>query len=292
MDYDIQVAEQAVNSIRNSMGKGKIHKALHKCNAALQKFPEYPMLLKQKGRCLLSLPEKRSEAYEFAKELTQRHSNWEEGFILVALCFLFAGEPESAIISIRQALKIDPHSVEAKVVLCNALYDLGEYKQAMQQIERLEIEEKLTEYDVPFLRDTAILKSRILLVRKELAQARQNLLDCCVRHGSDPTILAELRRYNPECDSKSCTYRVSVCGLVPTSRILAFEPSTFMGTYDVIANSKEEALDYIREIQNLADPSSLSIHSAEKLKGNLSGQHCGVIVAYFSMSFETVAAAA
>jgi hypothetical protein len=119
------------------------------------------------------------------------------------------------------------------------------------------------------------------IIRLESGEAAQRiyLLEGLKEFPASNIILMVLRKCNPDAEPGSLCFRISVQGR--TDKIPSFSGSEveYFAQFEVVADTKQEALEFIREIEFTADPDSLSVIDA-KSRPNRGFSKKGVLVAY------------
>ncbi len=110
----------------------------------------------------------------------------------------------------------------------------------------------------------ALVEAKILEYKGDPKGAKKRILrDICYLWGV-PDGLEIIAVTNPKVDVGSSHYYIEILGGLATLGVFTQFSDEHISSFDVVANSPEEALEYISEVANFADPSAKSILTCTK----------------------------
>lgn len=276
-----------LQSIDRACERCKFKKALAQCNRALSFFEGDSELLRRKGMIINILGDHEG-AREIFSRLIEIDEKKAENYYGLGLVHYFEKEFSQARENLEKAVELFPTFHQANSLLAEAFVQLEMFNAAEQLVAK-----QLLQYRQDSNQDLikAMLlctRAQIELKRNQPEAARQTLLEANVLDGNNPRVLSALRRFNPEASVNSKLYLITVegqgsCGIFSSHRTV-----TYCGSFEVIADSKEEALGYIQKIESIATPESLQVVNAKSKSINAAEQRKGITHVFPSCSIETV----
>jgi len=266
------------------MHQGRLRRALKKCRKALELSPKDQHLLLKEAEITLCMGQI-DDAQNMIEALLQLWPESATALYLKGAYLLMRGQAQAAILPLTQALELESGLYQARKLLADALIEIGRFSPASDLID-----EDLKSYQgdpakADHIAGVLCSKARLLQRQGEPHKARCEVLQALRRYPANPMLLAALRTLNPGTNRETRHYSIQVRGAAPIASFYPGNPSQFFGAYEVIANSKREALEYIKEIEQIALPGSLRITSCKTRKAT-HFRHRGVLLVLPSFSFE------
>lgn len=280
---DTQV-EKALHDIDSCIRAGRLHRALKKCKKAAKENPANEALLCAQAEVSLCMG-RMEESKALIDQFVALCPASGRALYLKGALLLMEDRFEEAKSFLIQALELAPELYQARKFLADALIETGALERAGKIIEEeLKIHASKSSMESHL---AGILSSRANLLSKQGLdkEARDETCRALRRYPGNPLLLHQLRCLNPAVDNTSRHYSLELSGSAPITSLYPNNPSDFLGSYEVIANSKREALEYIKEVEPIALPDSLQIISCKARKAPHFSRR-GVLVMKPSFSME------
>ena len=130
-------------------------------------------------------------------------------------------------------------------------------------------------------RARTLVESTILQMTGDKDAARRRVLESMGYLWGTPEALEILSATQPAADQNTYMFHIEILGGLASFGYFTQFSEEHIGTFDVLANSEEEALGYIDEVANFANPSAKLIIASTKSKIEPSpNTHRGVCKTY------------
>ncbi len=265
---------------------GKFSKAIAICSKAIKLYPEAQELLLIKADSCQMLHRYQEAKRTYQKLLEQDPKNSKYHYNYAALC-LATGSTEQAKAHLETSLQLQPNFALASGLLAEVYVRLEDFDSAEKFIQL-----ELSKYkaDIESRAGLAYLlaaKAQILIHRQQAGQAHNLLRQAVMMDKANCQLLEKLSHHNPEAGTSSKIFSLAVKGKALCPGGPSFSACTYLAGFEVVANSREEALEYVKEIECLAEPESLDITRCYS-RPNKWHRHCGVVFVAPSVTIDAI----
>lgn len=174
-----------------------------------------------------------------------------------------------------------------QTILNEIIERLGDEQRALRFLERRIAGARASRKSGRHLAQLLSAKAQLLKQTKQELKGRSAALEAVVAEPRDQEALSILREFNPPADRRTRAHLLSVGGEAPIMSVYGGRVC-FSAGYEVLANSAREALEFVREIQVVADPKTLKIIECQRGPRVPNGERKGVSEVYPSYSWEEI----
>jgi tetratricopeptide (TPR) repeat protein len=248
-------------------GLGDLDKAVEILERGVSKAPTVWLLWHLLGnyRSDLGRFDEAADAYDRALQCDGVHKDWV--FLNQGIMFGRRGEHAKALDQLNMVKDPDLDLVVASSLL-PALDGLGRSQEALSVAQQHLHKKADNERDARALAFIAYWHCRLRLSHgEEKDEVRSEAMDAIAEFGPDEDLLALVRDIDEQYSAASKYYRLLVHAALPQNHELRREVQGYFIKYDVVAETPEEALGFVREFENAEFPAAeLRIEEAEQLE--------------------------
>jgi len=158
-----------------------------------------------------------------------------------------------------------------------ALVEDGSFRQARSMLKKIRGSFCVSESD----RMITLVEAKILERTGDLMGAKKRILDSICYVWCCPEAFDIISATHPEMDSETGHYYIEVLGGLARLGVFTQFSKNHIGSFDVLANSVDEALQYIDEVCRFGDPGAkLVLTCARNQPHKCDSLHRGIIRAY------------
>ncbi len=271
--------------IRRMFNRGDFEGVLRECEKTRERSGLDELVLELEAETL-NLVGRHKEALELYRKLMEQDPKRPEYLFGYGFSLYGQGEFGDAKSCLKKVLEQNPSMAQASVLLARCLEKSGEVRSALEVIALGEKRFRGREDESSTLSMFSYIRGKCSLREGKRPEARQHFRDAIAKWGFNHAAYSALRKLNPRATVLAKTMLLTVRGLTGDAIDEIPAGYEFMCTYELVAETKAQALDFIQEIETVADPLSLEIDEIRKSPLRSHDQHLGVVMRYPSMSFE------